>query len=53
MGFYKDVNDLGNKIEYFLKNPAKINQFGRNGKLKYFKLFNNIKLTSDIVKKIF
>jgi len=53
IGFYKNVNDLGNKIEYFLKNPSKINEFGRNGKLKYFKLFNNIKLTSNIVEKIF
>ena len=53
IGFYKDFDDLGNKIEYFLRNPSKINKFARNGKLKYFKLFNNIKLTKDIVEKIF
>ena len=53
IGFYKDFDEVENKIEYFLRNPSKINKFARNGKLKYFKLFNNIKLTKDIVEKIF
>ena len=41
VGFYKNVKDLGNKIEYLLKYPKKINEYGKRGKEKYFKLFNN------------
>ena len=53
VGFYKDVNDLGNKIEHLLSNPSKINEYARRGKNKYFKLFNNKLITSNIVNKIF
>ena len=51
MGSYKNISDLGNKIEYFLKNPKKIDEYGRNGKEKYFKLFNNKKITKEILDK--
>ena len=53
VGFYKNFNDLGNKIEYFLSNPKKIDQYSKNGKNKYFKLFNNILLTKKIIDKTF
>ena len=53
VGFYKDVNDLGNKLEYLLKYPKKINEFGRNGKEKYFKLFNNKLIANNIIDKTF
>ena len=53
IGFYNNLNDLGNKIEYFLKYPKKIDQFGKNGKIKYFKLFNNIVITKNIIDKTF
>ena len=53
VGFYKDVNDLGNKIEYLLSNPNKINEYAKRGKNKYFKLFNNKLITSNIINKTF
>ncbi len=53
VGFYKDANDLGKKIEYLLTYPKKINEYGRLGKNKYFKLFNNKLITSKIISKIF
>ena len=53
VGFYKDVNDLGNKIEFFLSNPSKINEFGKNGKKKYFKLFNNVNIAKNIINRTF
>ena len=53
VGFYKDVNDLGNKIEHLLSNPNKINEYAKRGKNKYFKLFNNKLITSNIINKTF
>ena len=53
VGFYKDVKDLGNKIEYLLKYPKKINEYGKRGKEKYFKLFNNKIITKKIIEKTF
>ena len=52
-GFYKNVKDLGNKIEYLLKYPKKINEYGKRGKEKYFKLFNNKIITKKIIEKTF
>ena len=51
VGSYKTFEDLGNKIEYMLTNEKKINQYGKNGKNKYFKLFNNTIITKDIIDK--
>ena len=51
VGFYKNVKDLGNKIEYLLKYPKKINEYGKRGKEKYFKLFNNKIITKKIIEK--
>ena len=53
VGFYKDANDLGKKMEYLLTYPKKINEYGRLGKNKYFKLFNNKLITSKIIDKTF
>ena len=53
VGFYKNVNDLGNKIEHLLTNPNKINEYAKRGKNKYFKLFNNKLITSNIINKTF
>ena len=53
VGFYKDLNDLGNKIEKLISNEKKINQYGKNGKNKYFKLFNNKLITKNIIDKTF
>ena len=53
VGFYKNLNDLGNKIEYMLSNPKKIDKYGKNGKIKYFKLFNNKIITKNIIENTF
>ena len=49
MGFYKNINDLGKKIEILLSNPKKLQKFGRLGKKKYFELFNNKKIAKEII----
>ena len=53
VGSYENISDLGKKIEYLLKNPKKIDEYGRNGKEKYFKLFNNTKITKEIIDNTF
>ena len=52
-GSYKNVDDLGAKIEYLLTNEDKINEYGKNGKAKYFKLFNNKIISKNIINKTF
>ena len=53
VGFYKNIDDLGKKIEYLLKYPNKINKYAKQGKAKYFKLFNNKIITKQIIEKTF
>ena len=53
VGSYKDYDDLGSKIEFLLSNEKKINQYGKNGKIKYFKLFNNKIITKNMISKTF
>ena len=53
VGTYNDINDLGNKIEYFLSNEDKLNKYGKNGRKKYHQLFNNKKIAKNIVDKTF
>ena len=53
VGFYKNLDDLGNKIEFMLSNPNKIDQYGKNGKSKYFKLFNNQRIAKNIIDNTF
>jgi len=53
VGSYKNFDDLGSKIEFLLSNEKKINQYGKNGKIKYFKLFNNKIITKNMISKTF
>ena len=53
VGFYKNIDDLGKKIEYLLKYPNKINKYAKQGKSKYFKLFNNKLITKQIIQRTF
>ena len=53
MGHYKNYNDLGQKIEKLLLNPNKINKYAKNGKKRYFDLFNNKKITENFINKTF
>ena len=52
VGFYNNINDLGNKIEYLLSNPKKLYKYAKNGRDKYFKLFNNKNITNMMINKI-
>ena len=53
VGSYNTFDDLGSKIEFLLSNEKKINQYAKNGKMKYFKLFNNKIITNEIISKTF
>ncbi len=53
VGTYKDINDLGNKIENLLLKPKLIDEYSKNGKNKYFKLFNSSKIAREIIEKTF
>jgi glycosyltransferase involved in cell wall biosynthesis len=53
VGSYKSIDDLGDKIENLLSSENKINKYARNGKKKYFKLFNNVKISKEMIDKVF
>ena len=53
MGFYSNYNDLGNLVEKLITNPNKINKYSKNGKKRYFDLFNNKKIADQMLKKTF
>ena len=53
VGSYSSVKDLGSKIELLLSNPDKIKKYAKNGREKYFKLYNNKIISEDIIKKTF
>ena len=46
--FYKDIEDLIDKVKFYKKYEKKRIQIGFNGKKKYFKIFNN-KIVSDYI----
>ena len=48
---YNDINDLAEKIKFYKKNDKLRIKIARNGKEKYFKLFNEVKITKYIVDK--
>jgi glycosyltransferase involved in cell wall biosynthesis len=48
MIFYKDIQDLIDKINFYKKNERLRAKIGRNGKNKYFKIFNN-KIVGDYI----
>jgi glycosyltransferase involved in cell wall biosynthesis len=48
MIFYKDIQDLIDKINFYKKNERLRAKIGRNGKKKYFKIFNN-KIVGDYI----
>ncbi len=49
MIFYDDINDLANKINFYSKNDSKRIKIARNGKKKYFKLFNGTRVSKYIL----
>ncbi len=51
MLFYKNEKDLCEKILNIKDDIEKINKISRNGKLKYFKIFNNLIISDFILNK--
>ena len=49
--FYNGINDLSEKIKFYKKNEKSRVTIARNGKKKYFKLFNELKTTKYIIDK--
>ena len=47
--FYKNINDLADKIKYYSKNEKVRIKIARNGKKKYFKLFNETKIAKYFI----
>ena len=47
--FYSNINDLSEKIIYYSKNDKIRKKISKNGKKKYFKLFNETKITKYLI----
>ena len=47
--FYKNINDLAEKIKFYSINDKLREKIAKNGKKKYFKLFNESKITKYFV----
>ena len=48
---YDSINDLASKIKYYKKNDKLRKTIAKNGKDKYFKLFNETKISKYIIDK--
>ena len=53
MGFYNDAEDLLNQLDKLNGNINKINKISRNGKIKYFSIFDNSIVGDYILHKTF
>lgn len=51
--FYKNLNDLSNKLNFYKNNDVLRKKIARNGKLKYFKIFNSDIIANYMLNKIF
>ena len=51
--FYNGINDLADKIKFYKKNEKSRITIAKNGKKKYFRLFNEQKITKYIIDKSF
>ncbi|MDB4081685.1 glycosyltransferase [Candidatus Pelagibacter sp.] len=49
--FYDNLTDLSEKIKYYKKNEKLRRKIAANGKIKYFKLFNELITTKYIINK--
>ena len=47
--FYNNINDLTDKIKFYSKNDFIRKKIAENGKKKYFKLFNEKKISKYIL----
>ena len=51
MIFYKDLNELIDKVNFYKRNEEKRIKIGINGKIKYQKIFNNLIVSDYIASK--
>jgi len=51
--FYKNENDLISKILDLKDDISTINEISKNGRNKYFKIFNNLIIADSIISKTF
>ena len=49
--FYNGINDLSEKIKFYKRSEKSRIEIAKNGKKKYFKLFNELKTTKYIIDK--
>ena len=49
--FYNNINDLSDKIKFYAKNDKLRIKIAKKGKEKYFKLFNEVKISKYIIDK--
>ena len=47
--FYKDINDLSDKIKFYAKNDKLRKKIAKKGKKKYFSLFNEKRVTKYMI----
>ena len=47
--FYKNINDLSDKIKFYSRNDSLRKKIAQNGKKKYFKLFNEKRITKHMI----
>ena len=47
--FYDNINDLSDKIKFYSKNDRSRKKIAMNGKKKYFKLFNEKRITEYFI----
>jgi len=50
--YFDSENDLSDKIKYYSKNDKERCRIAKNGKIKYFNLFENVSVTKYMVDKI-
>ena len=53
MGFYENADDLLKQMESINGNINKINKISKNGKKRYFSIFNNLIVSEYILHKTF
>ena len=49
--FYKDINDLSEKISFYKNNPEIAKKIAKKGQEKYFKLFNGTEVAKYVINK--
>jgi spore maturation protein CgeB len=51
--FYKNIDDLSEKLNYFKENNSSRKKIARKGQEKYFRYFNSTLVANYIIEKTF